>query len=531
MSSPEKRMKIAVDQLNDDFSKKLKIIREEFRRELSEKRYQYLHNSYLLFKDMKNRSDLVVCIRRSEIETLLEKSVEFCGEEGEHKYPGKEIVEFVVGSGFKDEPGPEQLDENGVPISRRATLVHRAAAFIFPVREKLIPDLFEIYDRVDVNYADETGLTHFHVACENGCTDVVRRFLEQGQVDPNLVATETGDAPLHFAVRYNNPEVIEMLLTRGAEPNAVNAKGWTPLHQMSQDWFDEDMANKFREIGERLSKPVEIDARDKEGRTPLHLALRSRGDCAKTAIKWLLERGADPNAASEKGLTPLHVICGRKYDDDVTELFFNVTKELNKPVRIDARDKSGRTPLQWAVATLKPSVIGALAKRGADLSGFQFPSEAHFDEAFGAFKDYHKHELKLRVASGFLATLKSLEEKGYKLARGDVLTIMKLFVVHGLLDKSATFKRLWREDQEFVSKVKSIEIEASLTLHDLLRLRPEEVANRVASMDYRDFWRKCRQWRLPDEHREACEQHLCESILRYFVHRWTLDSFIELTCY
>ncbi|KAL7303138.1 hypothetical protein TKK_0004349 [Trichogramma kaykai] len=108
---------------------------------------------------------------------------------------------------------------------------------------------------------------------------------------------------------------------------------------------------------------------------------------------------------------------------------------------------------------------------------------------------------------------------------------MKLFVVHGLLDKSATFKRLWREDQEFVSKVKSIEIEASLTLHDLLRLRPEEVANRVASMDYRDFWRKCRQWRLPDEHREACEQHLCESILRYFVHRWTLDSFIELTCY
>ncbi|CAB0041378.1 unnamed protein product [Trichogramma brassicae] len=337
------------DQFNDEVREKLKSMRANFDREMEEKRFEFLHDSYLLIKDLKGKTiNLRDIFRREEIDLLLTKSVDLYNQEGA-KYSGASIITFVADSGYKDEP---ELDENGKPSSRRATQVHQAHRLQC---YDLLYDLFDIYNRFDVNYTDEPGLTHFHVACENGHAGVVKKFLEQGQVDPNLIATETGDAPLHFAMRFDDMEVIKLLLRGGADPNLANNEGSTPLHgRMIQPWFEEDRAEKMIfEICDEKQLQVQVDARDKLGNTPLHLALANQ---RRGSTELLLKRGADPTLVNEKGETPLHIVCKGDKDDDLIELFFKICDEKNRKVDVSAKDSTDRTPLQWAVATLKPKV-------------------------------------------------------------------------------------------------------------------------------------------------------------------------------
>jgi hypothetical protein len=44
------------------------------------------------------------------------------------------------------------------------------------------------------------------------------------------LASGDGDTLLHLAVRTRTPELIEVLVVRGADPDRANARGWTPLH-------------------------------------------------------------------------------------------------------------------------------------------------------------------------------------------------------------------------------------------------------------------------------------------------------------
>ncbi|KAL7299765.1 hypothetical protein TKK_0007513 [Trichogramma kaykai] len=122
----------------------------------------------------------------------------------------EEIVEFVAGTGYKDEPKVVE----GRPPLLRTTAIHRAGKLChYAVRE-----LFEIYDRYDLNYSDETGGTHFHVAClDDQCVNVVKKFLEHGQ-DPDCRPREEWqkdsaavvvESPLHSALNRCNFLVTE----------------------------------------------------------------------------------------------------------------------------------------------------------------------------------------------------------------------------------------------------------------------------------------------------------------------------------
>ncbi|CAB0036982.1 unnamed protein product [Trichogramma brassicae] len=200
---------------------------------------------------------------------------------------GARFIGFVNDTGYKDE---HRIDRDGKPLLRRTTPVHQAARCSVTCVGGLIREICQIYDEFDVNYVDETGLTHFHVACMSGCQEVVEKFLEHGQ-DPNLIWQKTNDSPLHLALKHVEcREVIELLLRGGADPNSVDAEGFTALHLISKRNKDDDLVKVFFDVNEEMDNLVEIDAVDNQGRTPLYLAV---ANLVPRVVDAILDRGAD----------------------------------------------------------------------------------------------------------------------------------------------------------------------------------------------------------------------------------------------
>ncbi|CAB0043474.1 unnamed protein product [Trichogramma brassicae] len=164
-----------------------------------------------------------------------------------------------------------------------------------------------------------------------------------------------GQTPLHGAMKNRCIDLMEWLLTKGADPNAVNDNGETPLHIISRYAKTDDLARMFFWSCDEKKKTLQLDAKDKRGWTPLHLAMNSG---TRFMIKSLLERGADPHLANVDGKTPLHVICDRD-DDKKAELFFEICEERKQIVQLDAKDNLGRTPLQYAVSQFQPRTTPA----------------------------------------------------------------------------------------------------------------------------------------------------------------------------
>lgn len=109
-----------------------------------------------------------------------------------------------------------------------------------------------------------------------------------------------GFQPLGLAAFFRQPEVVELLLARGADVRAVaqNPFRVTALHSAVADGGHAAVATMLVRAG------ADVNARQQHGLTPLHGAADS-GD--RLTVELLLEHGADPAATHDGGKTALDI--------------------------------------------------------------------------------------------------------------------------------------------------------------------------------------------------------------------------------
>lgn len=108
------------------------------------------------------------------------------------------------------------------------------------------------------------------------------------------------DKRLFHAVDHGKLDAAGKALDAGADVNARNKYGRTPLHDACRDGRPET-ARLLIDAG------ADVNVKGKHGDTPLHKACEFGNEGRTDLARLLLEKGADVNAKSGNGNTPLDV--------------------------------------------------------------------------------------------------------------------------------------------------------------------------------------------------------------------------------
>jgi ankyrin repeat protein len=161
------------------------------------------------------------------------------------------------------------------------------------------------------------------------------------------------DTALVDAARRGEADVVQSLLSDGADVNAAQGDGITALHAAAEHGHV-DVAKLL------ISAGAELEATTRIGQyTPLHLASR-RGYGG--VVQALTEAGGDVNATtSNSGVTPLHLAAAAVGGEAA------VATLLDHGAAVDVREASaGQTPLMFAAAYDRSAAVGELLRHGAD---------------------------------------------------------------------------------------------------------------------------------------------------------------------
>jgi ankyrin repeat protein len=240
----------------------------------------------------------------------------------------------------------------------------------------------------ELDAKDDRGWVPLHAAAERGRREAVEFLLDKGA---DVKATDNGgQTPLHLAALRGNNKVVELLVARGADPRSRDQSKKTPLHLAeeenqeetakllvslgadihAQDSFGHAPAgwmvkNCFEELGRLLDSGHKTGSlcsenEDLRSYTLLYASVEGHLEMAR----HLLEKGADVNvnrsfheALAVPGVTPLHAAASAGH--------LEMARLLSASgARLDAKDRYGRTALDWAIWKKHRPIVELLRRSG-----------------------------------------------------------------------------------------------------------------------------------------------------------------------
>lgn len=232
--------------------------------------------------------------------------------------------------------------------------------------------------------------------------ELVRRMLTLG-ANANAVSRLDSDKvpALLWAVRMESDAAFAELLAGDANPEGMDAQGWTAL-------MDAVRFGRERMVRMLLDRGVRVDAQDAQGRTALHLAA-ARGDTG--VMRMLLEAGAPIDALNGEKESPCAVALKANCLNAVRLL---VVAQCDLKAVPDALDLAVKTKdvdtVKYVVETWKIADAAVLT-RGVARAAREGSCACvrYLVEVGGAVEDI---QLDLAVWSGNLETVKYFVERG-----------------------------------------------------------------------------------------------------------------------
>ena len=161
-----------------------------------------------------------------------------------------------------------------------------------------------------LNLRDTQGWTPLHMAVFHSSPEVVSVFVANG-AELNAVQID-GMTPLHIAVCSWDISKLSILLNAGANAEIRNKYGWTPLRTEGyMNGYSYHPRIAGHALPMLLKAGADPNASDKKGVTPLHYAA---GEGHAPFIRLLLEAGGNPYLKTNTGYNAIDIARQHKKD-------------------------------------------------------------------------------------------------------------------------------------------------------------------------------------------------------------------------
>ena len=204
---------------------------------------------------------------------------------------------------------------------------------------------------------DDLG-TLLHLFAQNGAVDSVERNVNRLHSTIESKTAKSRQTALHLAANTNCDaekipryvKICKALVQAGANVNARDRDEKTPLHLAAESSKDKsDICKVLIEAG------AIVDAEDKDYFSPLHCAFNVE------VCKVLLQAGANVNARGFNERTPLYLNVESEDHLDICKVLVEAGANL------DAKDFYQRSPLHCAVMNAQLENVEFLLEHGAQI--------------------------------------------------------------------------------------------------------------------------------------------------------------------
>jgi hypothetical protein len=177
--------------------------------------------------------------------------------------------------------------------------------------------------------------------------------------DPRSARPQSAQAALLAAIKAADLAAAQAAVAQGASVRTPGDFQRTPLHHAV-------LGVKAPLVEWMLAQGADANAVDGDGRTPLHRS-------TDVHLQALLRSGADLKRLDRQGNTALHVVAQRRFGVRMCELL------VDAGVAVNARNHAGLTALHFAVLGASRANLEALVRRGAELNVSSTAEHSHKD--------------------------------------------------------------------------------------------------------------------------------------------------------
>ena len=236
----------------------------------------------------------------------------------------------------------------------------------------------------EIDSSDQNGDTALHLAALGGHLETAKALIAAGA--NGKVANAFGDTALHLAVLADNAsaDIIDLLVAAGADVNAKDDQGCTPLHKASYQNLEATEALRAARadtealdahgrtplfwaatmgdvalIQAFLDAEAVVDARDSNGETALFCAADTGSE---HAVKALLDGGAKVNVSNHDGETALFRAADRGSRGNVKAL-------LDGGADSKVKNNEGKSPIDYVDQARHPEIAAMLTEKSRAIDG------------------------------------------------------------------------------------------------------------------------------------------------------------------
>jgi len=186
-----------------------------------------------------------------------------------------------------------------------------------------VENLYRVMDKLDERNSNIPLIQA--ISGENVDMNKVNQLLKDPKINVNQV-DYAGNTPLHFA-GYEDAKLVQLLLAAGADVNAKDQYGSTPLLIAIKE-HNHEVVKLLLDAG------ADVNISEQWGDTPLLIALKENNN---EVAKLLLKAGAKVNVANQFGTTPLYFAIIHGADEIVKMLIdagVNVKDQCFEPLDV-----------------------------------------------------------------------------------------------------------------------------------------------------------------------------------------------------